>query len=82
MASEADTSPAREASPVTYAFARQKGVAYRPGAEPAFLLQGTLYPDVIESISYKGPSATIKTHAPHASQALVQQAEAKDVFAA
>jgi GMP synthase (glutamine-hydrolysing) len=25
-------------------------------------LQGTLYPDVIESISFKGPSATIKTH--------------------
>ncbi|KAI6125361.1 hypothetical protein EDD16DRAFT_1558479 [Pisolithus croceorrhizus] len=27
-----------------------------------WLLQGTLYPDLIESISFKGPSATIKTH--------------------
>ena len=37
-------------------------VARREGTDAKFLVQGTLYPDVIESVSVGGPSVTIKTH--------------------
>jgi GMP synthase (glutamine-hydrolysing) len=40
----------------------RKLAAASQGPPVKFLVQGTLYPDVIESVSVKGPSAVIKTH--------------------
>ena len=42
--------------------ARRIATASKDMPPVKFLVQGTLYPDVIESVSVKGPSATIKTH--------------------
>jgi GMP synthase (glutamine-hydrolysing) len=41
---------------------QRKLLANTAGLPVKFLVQGTLYPDVIESVSVKGPSAVIKSH--------------------
>ena len=46
-----------------FAEEQRKLLASAQGGLPVkFLVQGTLYPDVIESVSVKGPSAVIKSH--------------------
>ncbi|MEO0270741.1 MAG: glutamine-hydrolyzing GMP synthase [candidate division WOR-3 bacterium] len=39
-----------------------RSISKEKGEKIGFLAQGTLYPDLIESKSYKGPSSKIKTH--------------------
>jgi GMP synthase (glutamine-hydrolysing) len=45
-----------------FAAEERKLAASSTGLPVKFLVQGTLYPDVIESVSVKGPSAVIKSH--------------------
>ena len=56
------TDPEEKRRRVGHEFIRQFAKAAQEIGEVAYLAQGTLYPDVIESVSFKGPSATIKTH--------------------
>lgn len=51
-----------EASKIEKVAEDEEKLGAAPKGRVEWLLQGTLYPDVIESISFKGPSATIKTH--------------------
>ncbi|MEN3044340.1 MAG: glutamine-hydrolyzing GMP synthase [Candidatus Hydrothermales bacterium] len=41
---------------------KARELSKKKGEKIGFLAQGTLYPDLIESKSYKGPSSKIKTH--------------------
>jgi GMP synthase (glutamine-hydrolysing) len=56
------TDPERKRKIIGEEFIRVFEEEARSLGEPEFLVQGTLYPDVIESVSVRGPSATIKTH--------------------
>ena len=54
--------PERKRKIVGRLFIREFENFTQRGEKTDWLVQGTLYPDVIESVSFKGPSATIKTH--------------------
>jgi GMP synthase (glutamine-hydrolysing) len=54
--------PEKKRVVIGHTFIEAFETAARGVSDARFLAQGTLYPDVIESISVWGPSATIKTH--------------------
>jgi GMP synthase (glutamine-hydrolysing) len=56
------TDPERKRKIIGYEFISVFEEEARKIGGADFLVQGTLYPDVIESVSHKGPSATIKSH--------------------
>ncbi|HTE54202.1 MAG TPA: glutamine-hydrolyzing GMP synthase [Kofleriaceae bacterium] len=56
------TDPERKRKIIGNEFIRVFEEEARTIANARWLAQGTLYPDVIESVSFKGPSAVIKSH--------------------
>ncbi len=56
------TDPEQKRKTIGYEFIAVFEEAASEFTDARFLAQGTLYPDVIESVSTKGPSATIKSH--------------------
>ncbi|HEY0839040.1 MAG TPA: glutamine-hydrolyzing GMP synthase [Vulgatibacter sp.] len=59
---EGVTDPETKRKIIGHEFIEVFDEAARRVGDAKFLAQGTVYPDVIESISFKGPSATIKSH--------------------
>ena len=56
------TDPEQKRKVIGYEFIAVFDEEAKTIANARFLAQGTLYPDVIESVSFKGPSAVIKSH--------------------
>lgn len=59
---EGVTDPEKKRKIIGHEFIEVFDEAAKRVGDAKFLAQGTVYPDVIESISFKGPSATIKSH--------------------
>jgi GMP synthase (glutamine-hydrolysing) len=54
--------PERKRKVIGHEFIEVFKASMRKAGKADFLAQGTLYPDVIESVSVRGPSAVIKSH--------------------